>query len=224
MGQISGAVGQRICSNTTLDLTGLTWACKVDLNTLNDNSSIDVNITVGNQTGPDGAGTTQQSSAQINFVNDDTAPNPLFKRQELNAQRNGNLPVDCSYTSDNIDGSPTFQINLIKPNGNNATTIVTASTGSFSGGDLDELGIYTLACQALDNAPSTAYKGSVAIANPASANSARATTQITVSSGRSVSQILDQQPGTTTKGMSNMTLLAGGLVLIIILFMAFGKK
>ena len=184
MGQISGGVGQRVCSNTTLNLVGLTWACKVDLNTLNDNTSMSFNITVGNQTGPDGAGTTQQSSAQITgVINDDTVPIARFKTQELNAKTNGDLPVSCADSSDNIDGALTYQINLVKPTGANASTIITSSTGNFRGGDLDQTGVYTLSCVVQDNAPLTTYKGSVAIASPASANSNRATTSITVSSG-----------------------------------------
>ena len=207
---------QRVCNNVTVDNATGTWSCKVDINSLNENASAIFNVTVGNQTDTG-------SSARVTVFIDRTNPVARFKTQQLNANTNGDLPVSCSDSTDNIDGALTYQINLIKPSGVNASTVITSSTGSFRGGDLDQTGVYTLSCTVRDEAPLTTYKGSVGIGTPAAANSNRATTSITVSSGGS-SFIQQTTGGTgTTPASSTPSPLVLGIIAVAAILI-FRKK
>lgn len=211
-----GTGAQRICNNATVNNATGTWACKVNLNTLNDNSSLVLNITVGNQSDVG-------NSSTITIANDDTNPVARLNGQILDVKRQSQIPYDCSQSSDNIDGSLTYQVNLIKPDGSNASNILTTSTGTFTDGDFDLPGVYTLACTVQDNAPSTVYKGSVAIASPAAANSNQVTASINVQSGGgNPSSGFVKTQSEDKKSNEDMVII--GVVIGVIALFVFGKK
>ena len=114
-------------------------------------------------------------------------------------------------------------MNLIKPGGSNASNVFTTSSGAFTDGDLDIPGVYTLACTVRDDAPSTVYKGDVAIASPAAANSNQVTASINVQSGGGNTQsgFIQQQ---TQDKKSNEEIVIIGVVIAVIALLFFGKK
>jgi len=151
------------------------------------------------------------NSTTVTITIDNTPPRVDFKRQELQARTFGSLYADCSDTSDNIDGTPTFQINLVRPGGTNATTVITSSAGTFGGDDLSEAGIYTLSCTVQDNAANAI--------STLSRNSARQTISITVSGGGLSPGVVEQviNPPAPSKGLSStMVLILVGVAIVVV--------
>jgi len=205
-GPNSGDAANVTCYNGSITSGNGRWNCKMNFNDFNDNASMILNISVGNQTNI-GVSTT------VTVENDDTDPVARFATQERNARVSGTLPADCSASSDNLDGSLTYQMNLVKPGSTNPSTVLTASKGSFSGTDIDMTGTYTLYCTVQDNSPD-------AQSNPASANSHQTSISINVGSSKLSPQAAEAVGAIPSKkGLDSktVTVVAGAVVLLLFL-------
>lgn len=139
-------------TGATGDTRNLTSYQRVwDVSGLSDASTYTLNVTVWNSTGP---GLIVIGDGTIALTIDNTNPTATLTQVPASAKRKGEIDYRCDSSTDTIDTSLTFDVNLTNPNGANVTK--TSSIATFSDLDLELGGNYLLACRVTDNANNTA--------------------------------------------------------------------
>jgi len=172
-----------------------------DTTTITDASSTTLNITcyMSNAT---------VDTATVTMAVDNTNPTARLTMDAV-TQALKYYEVDCSQSSDAIDTSLTYEIQLMSPDGTEIGTNQTTSVANWDDGDLEELGEHTVSCKVTDNGNnSNIAQGTVHVKSKAS---------------------LEETPIEKTKEKTNYLLYAGLFVVFMgavvgILIKLSGKK